>query len=307
MTHLEPLQQGCLLTIGNFDGVHLGHQAVICKLAQQAKCLNLPVVVMIFEPQPLEYFLKIDAPARLTRLREKVLRFKQLPVDSLLVLKFNQYLANLEAEDFVQSILIDKLNVKHLVVGDDFHFGKARRGNFELLKATGQHCGFGVENTHSALSEGLRISSTAIRQALGQADFAQATRLLGRPYSICGRVVVGEQLGRTLGFPTANVRLFRKNTPLSGVFAVEVSGVRERRLQGVANLGTRPTITGDAKVTLETHLFDFDDNCYGQTVEVQFMKKLRDEYSFASLDALKTQIAKDVLAAKAFFAEISDS
>ncbi len=217
LTQLEPLQHGCLLTIGNFDGVHLGHRAVIRKLAQHAQRLNLPVVVVIFEPQPLEYFLKAEAPPRLLRLREKVLQFKTLPVDDLLVLKFNQRFANLDAEDFIQHILLDKLNVKHLVIGDDFHFGRARRGNFALLKAAeGQRYGFTVEDTRSMLLEGLRVSSSSIRKALAAGDLAKAEYLLGRPYSIVGRVVEGEQLGRTLGFPTANIQLFRKNTPLTG-------------------------------------------------------------------------------------------
>jgi riboflavin kinase / FMN adenylyltransferase len=304
LSHLEPLKQGCILTIGNFDGVHLGHRMVIQKLAQHARHLNLPVVVMIFEPQPLEYFVKTEAPARLTRLREKVLQFISLPVDDLLVLKFDAHFANLEAEDFIQDILLDKLNVKHLVVGDDFHFGKARRGNFALLKTAGLRAGFTVEDTCSMQLDGLRVSSSAIRKALASGDLANAERLLGRPFSICGRVVEGDQLGRTLGFPTANIKLFRKNTPLSGVFAVAMTGINNRRIQGVANVGTRPTLSGAPKVVLETHLFDFNDNCYGQAVEVHFLKKLRDEQRFASLDALKAQIAKDVIAARAFFADL---
>lgn len=307
LTHLEPLQQGCLLTIGNFDGVHLGHRAVIHKLAQHAISLALPVVAMIFEPQPLEYFLKDGAPPRLTRLREKVLQFKTLPVDGLLVLKFNQRFANLDAEDFIQHILLDKLNVKHLVVGDDFHFGRARRGNFAILQAAGLRYGFTVEDTRSMLLEGLRISSSSVRTALATGDLVKAERLLGRPYSIVGKVVEGEQLGRTLGFPTANIQLFRKNVPLSGVFAVDVTGIGGARRRGVANIGTRPTVTGGAEITLEAHLFDFDDDCYGQTVEVHFMKKLRAEQAFASLAELKVQIAKDVAAAKDYFTDFKNN
>lgn len=304
LTHLEPLQNGCLLTIGNFDGVHLGHQAVIRKLAEHAKRLNLPVVVVIFEPQPLEYFLKADAPPRLMCLREKVIQFSALPIDNLLVLKFNQHFANVEAEDFIQHILLEKLNVKHLVVGDDFHFGKARRGNFAVLKSAGLRYSFSVEDTSSLISNGVRVSSTAIRQALAAGDVAKAEQLLGRPFSICGRVAQGKQLGRTLGFPTANIQLFRKNVPISGVFAVVMTGLNDRRIQGVANVGTRPTITGGKQINLETHLFDFDQDCYGQAVEVHFMKKLRDEHPFASLEDLKAQIAKDVIAAKAFFTDL---
>lgn len=307
LTHLEPLQHGCLLTIGNFDGVHLGHQTVIRKLALHAKRLNLPVVVMIFEPQPLEYFLQHKAPPRLMRLREKVRQFKTLPVNDLLILKFNRRFANLTAEDFVQQILLDKLNVKHLVVGDDFHFGKARGGSFALLKDAGIRFGFTVEDTRSMLLEGCRVSSTAVRNALKAGDFALAERLLGRAYSIYGRIVVGEQLGRTIGFPTANIQLFRRNTPLNGVFAVEVTGIGTRRLQGVANIGTRPTVSGTHKLTLETHLFDFNNDCYGQTVEVFFLKKLRDEQAFTSLEMLTAQITKDVITAKEFFADFKNN
>lgn len=302
LEHLEPLQQGCLLTIGNFDGVHLGHQAVINKLAQHATELGLPVVVMIFEPQPLEYFLHDNAPSRLMRLREKAIQFAALPVDDLLVLKFNKYFANLEANAFIHEILLAKLNVKHLVVGDDFHFGKARRGNFALLKEAGAQYGFAVEDTRSYMLEGLRISSTAIRDAIGVGDLALAERLLGRSYSVCGRVAHGDKLGRTLGFPTANIQMQRKNTPIEGVFAVEMTGIENRVIQGVANVGTRPTVSGGAKVILETHLFDFDTEIYGQYVEVHFKHKLRKELRFASLSDLQAQIKLDVSAAKHFFA-----
>ncbi len=303
LAHLEPLQHGCLLTIGNFDGVHLGHRAVINKLAQHATELGLPVVVVIFEPQPLEYFLHDNAPSRLMRLREKAIQFETLPVDNLLVLKFNKRFANLEAEDFIQEILLQKLNVKHLVVGDDFHFGKARRGNFALLKAAGAQHGFTVEDTHSFILDGLRISSTAIRDALGAGDMALAERLLGRSYSVCGRVAHGDKLGRTLGFPTANIQMLRKNTPVEGVFAVHMTGIDNRTLCGVANVGTRPTVSGGAKVILETHLFDFDAEIYGQYVEVHFKHKIRNEKRFASLEELQVQIKQDVITAKHYFAE----
>lgn len=301
LTHLEPLQQGCVLTIGNFDGVHLGHRAVIDKLAQHAEKLGLPVVVMIFEPQPLEYFLHDNAPSRLMRLREKVIQFSALPVDSLLVLKFNRYFANLEADRFIHDILLAKLKVRHLVVGDDFHFGKARRGNFALLQAAGAQFGFSVADTSSYRLNDLRISSTAIRDALGLGDLALAEKLLGRPYSVCGRVAHGAKLGRTLGFPTANIQMLRKNTPIEGVFAVEMTGIQNRVLRGVANVGTRPT-TGGVKVILETHLFDFDAEIYGQYVEVHFKHKIRQEQRFASLADLTAQIKLDVAAAEQYFA-----
>ena len=304
LTHLETLQNGCVLTIGNFDGVHLGHQAIIHKLAQQAANLQLPVVVMIFEPQPMEYFLQNNAPSRLMRLREKVLQFSALPVDYLLISKFNKHFANLEAEAFIDNVLLAKLNVKHLVIGDDFHFGKARRGNFALLKESGMRAGFSVENTQTHLLGDVRISSTAIRDALGDGNLALAEKLLGRPYAIYGRIEHGEKLGRTIGFPTANIRLFRKNTPIQGVFAVEMTGIGNSALRGVANVGTRPTCATAHRVVLETHLFNFDKEIYGQPVVVRFMKKLRDEQRFPSLDALKTQIALDIETAQQFFADL---
>lgn len=302
LNHLEPLRHGCVLTIGNFDGLHLGHQRVIEKLAEHGRRLNLPSVVMVFEPQPLEYFLGDHAPSRLTRLREKAIQFAKLPVDELLVLPFSRTLADCDAEQFIADILVNRLNVKHLVIGDDFHFGKARRGNFALLQHRGQEYGFAVEDSHSFEIEGLRVSSTLIRDALGDGDLALAKQMLGRDYSVCGRVAHGDKRGRELGFPTANVRMFRKNTPVVGVFAVTLTGLDGNEYRGVANVGTRPTFDGGSKVVLETHLFDFDKDIYGHYVEVHFKQKLRDEIRFASLDALKAQIREDVVAAKRFFA-----
>jgi riboflavin kinase/FMN adenylyltransferase len=302
LSNLDPFQNGCVLTIGNFDGLHLGHRAVIQKLAERGKTLNLPVVVMTFEPQPLEYFLEANAPPRLMRLREKVVQFAQLPVDHLLIVKFNRCFANYDAEQFIDNILIKKLNIKHLVIGDDFHFGKARRGNFALLKDKGQQFGFTVEGTGSYYVEGVRVSSTLIRDALGIGDVAQAERLLGHSYSICGRVAHGDKRGRTLGYPTANIKLFRKNTPIHGVFAVTMTGIDDLELTGIANVGTRPTFDGGSKVLLETHLFDFNKEIYGHAVEVHFKQKIRAEKSFNSLAELQAQIEIDVAAAKNFFA-----
>jgi riboflavin kinase/FMN adenylyltransferase len=301
LAHTIPLEQGCVLTIGNFDGLHLGHKAVIEKLAQQGKLLGLPVVVIVFEPQPLEYFLGANAPSRLTRLREKVIQFASLPVDELLILRFNREFANVDAEKFIEQVLVKKLNIKYLVVGDDFHFGKARRGNFAMLREKGKIFGFKVENTQSYQVQGLRVSSTLIRDALGEGNLKLATKLLGRSYSICGRVAHGNKLGRTLGFPTANIQLMRKNTPVNGVFAVTMMGVSHGELHGVANVGTRPTVDGSAKVVLEVHLFDFNKEIYGHYVEVHFKHKIRDEIRFESVEQLKNQIEQDVLAAKAFF------
>lgn len=305
LAHLEPLQHGCVLTIGNFDGLHLGHRAVIEKLAAHGRKLGLPAVVLLFEPQPLEYFLGENAPSRLTRLREKVIQFSSLPVDQLLVLGFNRHLANYRAEDFIKDILIDRLNVKYLVVGDDFHFGKARRGNFAMLKEAGEQYGFQVEDTRSLELDGMRISSTLIRDALGEGNLALAAKMLGRDFSVCGRVAHGDKRGRMLGFPTANIEMFRKNTPIVGVYAVTMTGIDGREYAGVANVGTRPTVDGSAKVILETHLFDFNREIYGAYVEVHFKRKIRDEMRFQSLQQLQQQIDHDVRQAKEIFADLN--
>lgn len=299
LSRLAPLENGCVLTIGNFDGLHLGHRAVIKKLAERGEALGLPVVVMTFEPQPLEYFLGENAPSRLMRLREKVIRFSKLPVDDLLILRFNQQFADCDAEQFIEDVLVKRLNIKHLVVGDDFHFGKARRGNFAMLKDKGKLFGFDVEDTGSYQVTGLRVSSTLIRDALGEGNLALAEKLLGCCYSVCGRVEHGDKRGRTIGYPTANIQMFRKNTPVNGVFAVTMTGIDGREFDGVANVGTRPTVDGGSKVILEAHLFDFDREIYGRYVEVHFKQKIRDEMRFQSLDELKAQIVKDAAEAKA--------
>jgi len=301
LAHLKPLKEGCVLSIGNFDGVHTGHRKVIEKLAEQGKAMGLPVVLMMFEPQPLEFFLGENAPTRLMRLREKLIQFRDLPVDKVLIVKFDQTFADYQAEDFITNVLVKKLNVKQLVVGDDFHFGKARCGNFAMLKEKGLLLGFKVEDTRSFYIEKHRVSSTLIRDALGIGDLAQAAVMLGRNYSVCGRVAHGNKRGRTIGFPTANILMFRKNTPITGVFAVSMSGIGTKEIQGIANVGTRPTVDGGTKVILETHLFDFNEEIYGQYVEVHFKQKIRDEIRFNSLDALKAQIEKDIVKVKQIF------
>jgi len=236
------------------------------------------------------------------RLREKVIQFSKLPVDDLLILRFNQFFSNCDAEHFIEDVLIKKLNVKHLVVGDDFHFGKARRGNFAMLRDKGKVFGFDVEDTGSYQLAGLRVSSTLIRDALGAGDLALAEKLLGHGYSVCGRVVHGDKRGRTIGYPTANIKMFRRNAPVDGVFAVTMTGINGIEFEGVANVGTRPTVNG-SKVILETHLFDFEKEIYGRYVEVHFKQKIRDEIRFQSLEQLKVQIVKDVAEAKKIFAD----
>ena len=302
LNHLEPLRDGCILTIGNFDGLHLGHRLVMEKLAELGKQLCLPTLAMVFEPQPLEYFLGDHAPSRLTRLREKVIQFAKLPIDELLVLPFNSTLADYDAEQFISDILIDRLKVKHLVIGDDFHFGKARRGNYALLQSKGKDWGFQVENTPSYVLGGLRISSTLIRDALIEGHLDKARMMLGRDYSICGRVAHGDKRGRQLGFPTANIHMFRKNTPIAGVFAVTLTGLDGNEYQGVANVGTRPTVDNGAIAVLETHLFNFNTDIYGRYVEVHFKEKIRDEIRFSSVAQLRAQIREDILISKQILA-----
>lgn len=292
----EPFN-GCALTIGNFDGVHLGHQAVLRHLRAKADELQLPMAVMLFEPQPSEFFQGNQAPARLMRLRDKLYYLQQYGVDIVILQKFDRTFANFSAEDFICQQLVKQLNVKFLSVGDDFRFGAQRQGDFHLLQQAGAKYGFQVEDNHTLALGKQRISSTAIRQALADGDFIQAEKLLGRPYSIFGRVIHGNKLGRTIGFPTANIRLQRQVSPIKGVYAVKVRLESGKFFNGVANIGTRPTVNGATQL-LEVHLFDFNQNIYGQWLEVEFCAKLRNEMKFSSVDELTAQIKNDVIAAK---------
>lgn len=291
--------QGCALTIGNFDGVHLGHQKILAHLREKAKDLHLPMVVMLFEPQPSEYFLGEKAPARLMRLRDKLHYLAEEGVDYVFCVKFNRTFAQLTAEQFVSELLVEKLNVKFLSIGDDFRFGAKRQGDFSLLQLVGKQAGFTVEDNRSFCLDAQRISSTAIRQALAENDLALAKKLLGRPYQVCGRVVHGNKLGRTIGFPTANIHLHRQVNPVKGVYAVQVQ-LKDICVKGVANIGKRPTING-LKQLLEVHLFDFNENLYGQYLQIEFCHKIREEIKFPSFEALKQQIEQDVLVSKTFF------
>jgi len=297
ISQLRSHHQGCVATIGNFDGVHLGHQTVLQQLKTKAKELQLPMVVIIFEPQPMEFFAPDNVPARLTRLREKLIAMRHYGVDRVLCLHFNASLAALSANAFIQQVLVKGLGIRHLVVGDDFHFGQKRQGNFATLQQAGKEYGFTVESQHTFILGKERVSSTRVRQALMQGDLNAAHELLARPYMMCGRVRYGQQMGRTIGFPTANIFLHRQVSPLNGVFAVTLHGVTKKPLPGVANLGTRPTINGH-QLLLEVHLFDFDRTIYGHYVEVEFVRKIRDEQRFPSIEALKQQIEKDVQSAR---------
>lgn len=300
--NLRPQHRGCVATIGNFDGVHLGHQAVIGQLAEKAQELGLPTQVILFEPQPQEFFQPDAAVPRLTRLREKLQALHRFSVDRVLCLRFDARFAAMEPEEFIRRILIDGLRVRYLVVGDDFRFGHKRRGDFDMLAAAGAQHGFQVVNMHTVAIDEERVSSTRIRATLAAGDLATAEKLLGRPYRMCGRVAHGDKLGRTLGFPTANIHLHRKATPITGIFAVEVFGLRIEPVPGAANVGTRPTV-GGTRTLLEVHLLDFHEDIYGEQVQVNFLRKFRDEKRFDSLDELRRWIARDVEDVRAFFRE----
>ena len=302
--NLRDRHRACALTIGNFDGVHLGHQAILKMLLEKARELDLDACIMSFEPLPQEYFTPDKAPARLTRLREKWCALEGTGMDQFLCIKFNHWLADLTAEEFIEHVLIEQLHVRYLVVGDDFRFGKGRVGDFDMLKAAGEKHGFEVVNSHSHCLDGERISSTAIRKALSNDELEHANKMLGREYKICGRVAHGDKRGRTIGFPTANIKLHRHATPLSGVYAVSMTGVADHEINGVANIGKRPTVDGH-NLQLEVHLFNFDKSIYGEQVCVEFKHKLRDEKRFESFDALKEQIIRDSEQAKSFFAQQS--
>ncbi|WP_168403022.1 bifunctional riboflavin kinase/FAD synthetase [Erwinia amylovora] len=300
--NLREQHRGCVLTIGNFDGVHRGHQALLAQLCAEGRQRHLPVVVMLFEPQPLEMFAAEKAPARLTRLREKLRYLEQAGVDAVLCIGFDRHFAAHSAQRFITDLLVKKLRVQLLAVGDDFRFGAGRQGDFLLLQKAGVEYGFNVISTQTFCDGGKRISSTAVRQALAEDDLPLAQSLLGRPFSISGRVVHGDALGRTLGFPTANLPLRRTVSPVKGVYAVEVLGLGERALPGVANIGTRPTVAG-LRQQLEVHLLDVAIDLYGRHIEVVLLDKIRDEQRFTSLDALKEQIANDVVTARRFFGQ----
>lgn len=294
------LNHGCVLTVGNFDGMHLGHQQVVQAVVEQAKNRCLPSVVMIFEPLPIEYFAPEKAPVRLMNFREKIQALRSTEIDYVLCVRFNAAFAELSAEEFVQSILLDGLNVKHLVVGDDFRFGKQRQGDYAYLQASGVSKGFSVTDM---LTFGLakeRVSSTRVRAALSSHDLTEAKALLGKAFKFNGRVIHGHKLGRTLGFRTLNLNPKRFHMPVQGVFAVMVDGIADRPWPGVANLGLRPTVDG-VRPSIEVHLFNWDKDLYGKHVDVTLEHFIRPEMKFDSLEALKLQIGLDAELAKQFF------
>ena len=293
------------LTIGNFDGVHLGHQAMLTRLKEAATRLGLVSCVMIFEPYPREFFTPDQAPTRLTSLREKLELLAELRVERVQVCHFDFNFASISAEDFIARILKRGLAVRWIIVGDDFRFGALRTGDCAMLKRSSTQHGFEVAEMPSYTLGNLRVSSTAVREALVTGDLELARRLLGRPYSISGRVIEGDKLGKKIGYPTANIQLRHNRPPLSGIFVVKVYGIDElsprAAVYGVASLGVRPTVHEDGKPVLEVHLFDFEKEIYRCHLRIDFIHKLRDEEKYPDLGALTRQIGRDVENAKNYF------
>ncbi|ROU00643.1 bifunctional riboflavin kinase/FAD synthetase [Marinobacter sp. R17] len=296
----SPVSQGCVATIGNFDGVHVGHQTIIEQVKAKAAELGVPSLVMIFEPQPREFFQGSDAPPRLTGFRQKVEALRDEGVDLVLCVRFDEHFRRYSGMGFIEDILIDGLAVRHLVIGDDFRFGCDRAGDFALLEQVGRERGYGVERTVTVEVDNERVSSTRVRNCLQDNELATAERLLGRPYAISGRVVYGRQLGRQLNAPTANI-LLKRMPALRGVYVVRTQLPDGTDCDGVANIGLRPTVDG-RRPSLEVHLFDFAGTLYGQRIRVEFRHPLRDEIKFDSVDALKAQIDQDIDDARAWIA-----
>ncbi|HAT29572.1 MAG TPA: bifunctional riboflavin kinase/FAD synthetase [Janthinobacterium sp.] len=296
----------CALTIGNFDGVHIGHQALLARVRAAATELGLEAAVMTFEPHPREFFAQrakdmSKAPPRIANLRDKMQSLSGAGIDRVIVEHFNAQFSALSPREFTEKVLVEGLHVKWLMVGDDFCYGARRAGDVAMLMAAGRQYGFHVETLPTVMNNSQRISSSAVRAALAAGDFFQAEQLLGHPYAISGHVIHGQKLGRTLGFPTLNLRVPHRPA-LAGVFIVQVHGLAEAPLAAVASLGVRPTVDDSGRVLLEVHLFDFAQSCYGKVVRVEFLEKLRDEEKYVDLPTLTEAIARDASAARAYFA-----
>jgi riboflavin kinase/FMN adenylyltransferase len=298
----------CALTIGNFDGVHLGHQALLARVREAAGRLGLDAAVMTFEPHPREFFAQLlgkpeIAPARIANLRDKLQSLTDAGIDRVIVEHFGSHFAALSPQEFIEKILVQGLHVRWLMVGDDFCFGARRAGNLQTLIEAGHQHGFEVHSMPTVTNAGVRISSSAVRAALAAGDLELARQLLGHSYVITGHVVHGKKLGRTIGFPTLNMRVGHKRPALSGIFVVQVHGLGPQPLPAVASLGVRPTVDDSGRVLLETHLLDFQGDCYGKLLRVEFLKKLRDEEKYVDLPTLTDAIARDADQARAYFAQ----
>lgn len=297
--HNLPKLAQSVVTIGNFDGVHLGHRVILDRVVAAAQDADMPSVVICFEPQPREFFNVSAAPARIFGIRDKYRMLKQAGVDYLVVLNFTERFRSLTAQQFVGQVLVSGLGVSHLFIGDDFRFGCDRSGDLAVLKQLGEHHGYSVTASSTIQQDDVRVSSTRIRQTLAQSDLATSEQLLGHKYALSGRVVYGKQLGRTIGTPTINVKYGKHASPLAGVFAVEVKLPDGRVQPGVANIGHRPTVQEGS--ALEVHLLNFSQDLYGAHIECVFLKHIRDIKQFPNLAALQAQIALDVNVAKQYF------
>ncbi|WP_062310453.1 bifunctional riboflavin kinase/FAD synthetase [Polynucleobacter sinensis] len=295
----------CALTIGNFDGVHRGHRALLKQLKDGAHERGLASCVMTFEPHPKEFFSPEQAPPRILNLRDKLAAFANIGIDRVVVEHFNNAFARLTPDEFVSEIIVKQLHAKWILIGDDFCYGAKRAGNFASLKAAGEKYGFEVSSIHTVVENGERISSSALRGALANGDMEQATKLLGRPYGISGHIIHGQKLGRTLGFPTLNLavanHLHHRKPACTGIFTAQVLGLSDKPLPAVASLGVRPTVEDQGRVLLETHIFDFNKEVYGKIITVELLEKIRDEEKYSNLDALTQAIASDAAHARNYF------
>lgn len=296
----------CALAIGNFDGVHLGHQVLLSHLRAAATRLNVEAAVMTFEPHPRAFFAQLSgdiskAPSRIANLRDNMLSLQEAGIDRVIVEHFNAHFAALSPQDFIEKILVQGLHVKWLMVGEDFRYGAKRAGDIDMLIAAGKRFGFEVETLPAVQHKGERISSSAVRAALAAGNFVESEHLLGRPYRISGHVVHGQKLGRTIGFPTLNLQIAHHRPALQGIFIVQVHGLSEQALPAVASLGVRPTVDDSGRVLLETHVFDYSGNAYGKVVKIEFLQKLRDEEKYIDLPTLTEAIERDAEQARAYF------
>jgi riboflavin kinase/FMN adenylyltransferase len=302
----------CALAIGNFDGVHRGHQALLANVRAAATRLKLDAAVMTFEPHPREFFAQLAglparAPTRIANLRDKLQSLARAGADRVIVEHFNAHFAALSPQEFIERILVQGLHVKWLMVGEDFRFGTKRTGDIAMLIEAGKQYGFQVEMLAAVMNGAVRISSSEVRSALLEGNFNHAAELLGHPYTISGHVVHGQKLGRSIGFPTLNLRVVHKHPVLAGIFVVRVHGLAERPLPGVASIGVRPTVDNSGRVLLETHVFDYAENSYGKLIRVEFLKKLRDEEKYIDLPTLTEAIARDAEQARAYFRQQEDT